>query len=889
MKKLFAIMLSLCLLASLLFVFASCGSSGNDNGKDGTSDSESTNTVGSSADGTTSSTVGGTSNSSGATGGNTDNTQGGNTDSTSGSQGGNTDSTQGGNTDSTSGSQGSDDKPARPSPTEITVEDWKDLLSLDNYALTIVSDDTSITIYVDGNVSKVTTVYGTVLTVIKGEYVYEYEERATQNGTEYVLVTSSYEPTATFSFGASFLEDLGLNSLDAFYELSYDKETQLYCYLGTPLLSFRDGMLVSVLGIYEVSQHGSTVIENIPNIDDLPGTEGGGEDEEDVTTITYEDWYNTINLKNFVYADSIQGFVYRVTENAYVIESDRDFNQLYIFEDGYVYHYSMDGNNQYYLVEKRTGSTDEIPTLGSIIGFTDPELFEELYYHEEQSCYFYSGYRFVFENGLLVDFNYGAYVSDHGNAVIEDMPQIGEGTDGEVRNEITLDEWNALFDITNYTLDMGSGVIYYVTESAVLITLDDYASLIVYRDGNVDTYETNGNGEYELISTVYDPSITSISIGKLLLSDVGDTNSSYYDLYYSEYEKCYYLNGKSFYFENGNLISYCGAYTFSNYGTTVVENIPEFDDSVRTEITFEEFASMFEQTNFTTGYKNSNDKIYHDGNVIVHSNYGLIEIFHEGNLYRFSYSDGEFTLYEIVKSYDYQASLGATLFGNDADIEKIFSECKYNANTGIYKHGSFEMKFENGKLVEYGGIALTFDHGTTVIENVPNLDDFIGTALEGGLTIDQWNDMVTTGNCRMVENSKNVYFLDSDKLYYYSSNGSYYMFNEFGHTYMLNYSNGEYYATDSLTYIELTIGGIFIVDAGSFFDLSYDSALGCYVLFREVKDGVTGTTTYSKYQFFFTDGVISKIITSLGNSIYTYDVYNIDETAVALPDYIPAY
>ena len=151
-------------------------------------------------------------------------------------------------------------------------------------------------------------------------------------------------------------------------------------------------------------------------------------------------------------------------------------------------------------------------------------------------------------------------------------------------NKITEADWEAILATTNYTaLDGEDSTRFYSTDGVVKrVTQDGTETYYIEQDGKVYVV-TNGYG----LNINMD-----LSLGFMMFS--GTLDDAFDDMVYNEEGKYYSLsitdedilsNGNyKFWFENGKLVkgfrerSGASAYIdFSDIGTTVIENVPEFE------------------------------------------------------------------------------------------------------------------------------------------------------------------------------------------------------------------------------------------------------------------------------------------------------------------------
>ncbi len=725
---------------------------GNGGNTDNTGNGGNTDNTGSNGGNTDNTGNGGNTDNTGSNGGNTDNTgNSGNTDNT-GSNGGNTDNTgNSGNTDNT-GNGGIEDVII----TTINRADWEAACDLDNVEVTM--NGTLIYRFANGACESIGDIEAGQIAywIIHNNESYLIAFNPASGEYEAQKTTDADLRYSEISFRAMFLP--GLMEYNLYDSLEYNADTACYSLYDTVYYYFENGSLSKVVMSafitleYTFANHGN-VDFTVPSVT-LPGDEiGGGEDDTIRNTITYEEWVDTINLKNFVFSDGDTGIVYIVTEYAYKRECLYDLTEVVIQQDGYVYWYQMDENGIYNLIDSYE-ITDylapTLPTLGELIGYVDEETFYDLYYDEDDACYLHDGYRFIFENGKLVEFDYAADISGHGTTVIEDLPSVGDGgsKDETTRTEITYEEWCNLFAITNFTARFSDSYCYY--NENVVVTYDAYSDIhtyFIHRDG------------IEFVISV------------------------------------------------------------DSYGNATLESMQSVPD-------------------YTS------------------------------------------------------ETIGSFVFGNDARTEEYFNSLSYYAPTGRYSKDSAYLYFENGYLVNYDNFIFFSDFGTTVIENMPNVDDYIYSdddelidMLDGGLTNEQWNNMLTLNNYRVVLSESNeVVFVDFEEAYFYSPSETYYIVSyDESSSYYVYYEHGIYYGMP-IPKTDLSVVGLFLIDSSSFYDLVYDNSMNCYILCLSGYDDY-GAYYDDEYHFYFADGVISKVINYFDGNSYTYNFYDIGETAVDVPEF----
>lgn len=237
---------------------------------------------------------------------------------------------------------------------------------------------------------------------------------------------------------------------------------------------------------------------------------------------------------------------------------------------------------------------------------------------------------------------------------------LGREADEGVRTTITLEEWIAAGNNTNFTIVMQEGGV----EIEGLIS-DNAAKIRYYLDEEIQQtvffgFETGCLIRESSVGWLGYAGLELVNPKEYGLAHVVDlTEETFEELYYNEEEKCYstetYGTIVKYYFENGKLVhvlsmpsdpndKYFGGAEIKNIGTTVVE-LPEHtvindgkadpsdaDASVRTTISNEELLKHLDMTNFTVNigtvnYGYSVDvfiKIAENGLELTASMYGEI-------------------------------------------------------------------------------------------------------------------------------------------------------------------------------------------------------------------------------------------------------------------------
>ena len=641
-----------------------------------------------------------------------------------------------------------------------------------------------------------------------------------------------------------------------------------------------------------------------PYPDDTESTAPGYDDDEPSPTITYDEWVYNINLKNYVFADSQTGIVYRVTENVYARESQYELTQVYIVDGDYVYVYIMDENGDFQYSDTWDASEADAPTLGELIGYTDPDTYYDLYYDEDEGCYYHEGYRFEFENGLLVEFDYLRYISNHGTTVIEEMPDVNDN-DG-VRTEITVDEWNEARALSNCIVHLGDTT-FYITENAYFTEASDYSVYAVLKDGNVYYFISTPSGDYKLDTVEYGFHASYFSIGSLFLYNMGyDDESVYYNLHYSEDGGYYYTydgpGGETFKFENGLITSFLSFYTVSDHNQVTLENVPSVDEDMPEiggedgvfPLTFDEWEALCQTDNYTivTDF----GLFYISNNVCktIKDDYLAYAVFEDGvlNIYGVTESGNRYWV-ETVDTIEFSSfTFGEFVIKNfiGIDYAEAYYLFDYDVDLDAYTYENLSLYFDGITVTSfyynYTNYYLS-DFGCTYVEELPEIESSEESPIVPGdteleLAYDEWVNMLYMKNFTATADGQDMYF-DNGKMNTYMEDygDSYFFENGTGSIYVIINYDGYYYAMHS-DYGQVTLGKYILADIvteDDYYGLTYDSSSDCY-LFETNYYGMDIVCS-----FVFENGVIQQISMSVDGETSYCEISAVGETSVTLPDY----
>ena len=817
-----------------------------------------------------------------------------------------------GNTSDSNGSTGDSDwnEDFEPSTgSTIIYEEWVRMLRADNF-------------YAQQSI-------GGYYQVADGAIVSPDSIIAKHNGHIYIFTRFSSDDDWERAPITDAYGDINLNWLffagqatdDDYYSLAYDKENECYTY-GKYFLYFRDGYLYRIdLGSIAttVENYGkmSNSLPALPFPDSGNGeTDNSGyypedsypddpwyDDDEISTKITYEDWVYNITLKNYVFADSQTGIVYKVTENVYARESIYDLTQVYIVDGDYVYIYIMDANGDFQYSDTWDASEADAPTLGELIGYVNPDIYYDLYYDEDEGCYYYEGYRFEFENGLLVEFDYLKYISNHGTTVIEEMPEL-EKDDEEVRTEITYDEWCALFGQNNYTVTYNDGMTIYYTDGAYMLhdISGNIAYMVLYGDYY---YEMVPNGDsYVITATIPWEDVQPPTLGALVL---GENYSDYYNFEYLSYDSygAYSFLGFSMYFENGLLVNFDNILSVTDHYSTTIEGLSDVYDFLYSEVSngsevpdesplsYDDWEALCQLDNYSIVLGDT--YYYINGNVCMTVQYDTVtySIFEDGMLYIYYVNEyGNRYLYWSTGSANYDSfSIGEFMIRNLVGVHyaDLYYFLTYDSSLGCYTYDD-ALLYISGDTVTiinsyYNCVLSSF--GTTDIGELPPIEgeDEGGTEtpdVSFELTYDEWVNMLYMNNFTATADGQDMYF-DNGKLFgYFDGLGDTYMFEDgYGNIYAIINYYGSYYAAVS-DYGSVNLSKYVLSDTVNEYDyysLEYDSYSDCYVL------EVYYYGIYLDYMFYFENGIIQQIEISVdGESSYCI-ISEVGSTVVTLPDF----
>ena len=205
----------------------------------------------------------------------------------------------------------------------------------------------------------------------------------------------------------------------------------------------------------------------------------------------------------------------------------------------------------------------------------------------------------------------------------------GDGGSGEISTTVSSDEWENMFIVTNVTIN-GTYVEDGLEEHTILVADKKMVSTIVEHDGEFTTYIFERDGKWYMgriingINACQEFSYTGEEINITMLGFIFNYQDKYDSFTYNEEEKCYeyktedkvttqvegtmtvtttrYADTTKIYVENGKLIriiftkgasqdvvvyedgteeTFTGEenvydYGFTSYGSTVIDNFPEF-------------------------------------------------------------------------------------------------------------------------------------------------------------------------------------------------------------------------------------------------------------------------------------------------------------------------
>ena len=450
--------------------------------------------------------------------------------------------------------------------TKITEAEWDAMFQITNF--TIYAQVEGIEMYVAVADSLVQ--YELTL----GEYSEKYFADVSKG-----LVIAEYQSSWVGEENGSALTETGKVTLGAFgwldgieySDLTYNQGIGAYEAKDESTFyefRFKDGVLVfigmkpvdsSVNGVQKVTNIGTTTVtlpEYTPYEDIV--------DDSSRYTVTEEQWNAQTNTYNYTLLGVTEGFTATIkcAENGAQQISD-SVNLNVAFVNGIVYDITLNEETGEYGAKESPDMILEDFALDQMVTGTKLNYYTFIYnadLHRYEIDTFVNGYRceiFVyFEDGKLIQidvieyyeeyngqFELSAYIQNIGETVVE-LPEYEKDT------TVTEEDWNAIFDCNNYSMEIymeSSGTIVAVAEHAYIKSMNNASLLHLDNENDEDIYKLKtDDGIYSITlkeDGLYYGSLTSATFensirGALTIEGISDA-MDYSEFYYDETLKAY--------------------------------------------------------------------------------------------------------------------------------------------------------------------------------------------------------------------------------------------------------------------------------------------------------------------------------------------------------------
>ncbi len=362
------------------------------------------------------------------------------------------------------------------------------------------------------------------------------------------------------------------------------------------------------------------------------GNTGDSGDIDDPDTnnsaeITKDQWIAMLEATNFEAYAPLYGFTVLFGDNAMFLPAQFMGMEMYIAEiDGVMWGVMyVDGDYVGAPIEDDMFDGASF-TLGSFMLYDvfDADSYDELTYDEKKGCYSITDeydelcFEFYFVDGVISkivaieDGEEDPMIFENVGTTVVEIPDFTDFSEKQVRTEITEEEWIQNITMQNVSISLSGDVVYDIAENGFMISTEDSATLVIYEDGILYSFEKDENGSF-ILTEQEEVEEYSITVGEMLGLLDADSFSS---LTYNEDLGCYVHGNYEYYFEDGVWVSLNNSYFFYNHGEVVLEMPDEEDDSITVElpkgeeVTKEQWAAMLELDNFVATVGNVGDPDY---------------------------------------------------------------------------------------------------------------------------------------------------------------------------------------------------------------------------------------------------------------------------------------